>query len=872
MTDAVGRLTSALADRYAIERELGAGGMATVYLAQDVRHDRKVALKVVRPELAAILGGERFLAEIKTTANLQHPHILGLFDSGEADGLVFYVMPYVEGESLRDRLTREKQLPVDDALRITREVASALDYAHRHGVVHRDIKPENILLHDGSALVADFGIALAVSRSEGGTRMTETGMSLGTPHYMSPEQAMGEREITPKSDIYALGCVLYEMLTGEPPFTGPTAQAVVARVMTEEPRRLTLQRKTIPPHVEAAVDTALAKLPADRFATAAQFAEALGNPGFGASPIASPARGHAGTRARRTALLAAGAVVLLALGAVLGGSLGGRGAPAAVTRLNVVLPAGQRMNASPFPVLAVAPDGSAIAYVVDEAATTRTYIRRLDDPVPRLVEGSDGSIGPGFSPDGRWLYFSTSTALLRVPVAGGTPTSVPVPAGALAGVASVDPALITTGNGHIAALRPDGSLDTLAAPEPGSGRILMVQDRLPNGRILAILGYAGPLVSIEPRSTRQDTLVNALVTGAQSDRGYLAWVEQSGVAFGARLHRSGRRIEGQPVQLDAGVRLTPGGTPTSAWSRNGVMVFVGFQPSDLVHVDRAGSARPLTTRRFRYHSPRVSPDGRMIATDITEASTRNVWLLDRRDSTLTRFSFEHWGHDPMWARDGRTIVFAADVGGSPGIFTRAADGSGAAESVLVVTDQLTAHSVGAPGSVLAVRIGGGGQDIVSVPLTGERRETTPLLASPYLEAYPALSPDGRWLAYTSDESGRNEVYVRSFPGPGRRAIVSQNGGTEPVWAPNGRELFYRAPAGEPMLVAATLDLRGEARVTERRSLFAIGDYEGAAPHANYDVFPDGSGFVMIRVGRASELTVIQNWPEIVRRQAAAGSR
>src|SRR5574342_366901 len=268
MADAtVSRLTTALADRYRLERELGQGGMATVYLAHDVRHDRKVALKVLRPELSAILGAERFLAEIKTTANLQHPHILSLFDSGEADGLVYYVMPYVEGESLRDRLTREKQLPVEDAVRIAREVADALHYAHGHGIVHRDIKPENILLHGGHALVADFGIALAASRSEGGTRMTETGMSLGTPYYMAPEQAMGERDITAKSDVYALGCVLYEMLTGEPPFTGPTPQAIIARVMTEEPRSLTLQRKTIAPHVEAAVNRALEKLPADRFAS-----------------------------------------------------------------------------------------------------------------------------------------------------------------------------------------------------------------------------------------------------------------------------------------------------------------------------------------------------------------------------------------------------------------------------------------------------------------------------------------------------------------------------------------------------------------------------------------------------------------------------
>jgi serine/threonine-protein kinase len=262
------RLQAALADRYRLDRELGAGGMATVYLAHDVRHGRPVALKLLRPELAAVIGAERFLAEIRTTANLQHPHILPLFDSGEADGFLFYVMPFVEGESLRDRLNREKQLPVGEAVRVAVEVASALDYAHRHGVIHRDIKPENILLHDGQALVADFGIALAASKA-GSTRMTETGMSLGTPHYMSPEQAMGEREIGPRSDVYALGAVTYEMLAGDPPFLGSTAQAIVAKVITEKPPPLTAARDTVPPAVAAAVHQALAKLPADRFASAA---------------------------------------------------------------------------------------------------------------------------------------------------------------------------------------------------------------------------------------------------------------------------------------------------------------------------------------------------------------------------------------------------------------------------------------------------------------------------------------------------------------------------------------------------------------------------------------------------------------------------
>src|SRR5688500_15820215 len=271
-------LQAALGAHYSLERELGRGGMAAVYLARDLRHRRPVAVKVLHPELSAVLGPERFLKEVEVTASLQHPHILPLFDSGSAGGLLYYVMPFVEGETLRQRLERERQLPVAEAVRIATEVASALDYAHRRGIVHRDIKPENILLQDGAALVADFGIALAVQQA-GGSRMTQTGMSLGTPAYMSPEQAMGEREIGARSDVYALGAMAYEMLAGEPPFTGPSSQAIVAKVLTEQPPPLRPKRPTVPPAAEAAILTALQKLPADRWGTAKEFSDALAGGG-----------------------------------------------------------------------------------------------------------------------------------------------------------------------------------------------------------------------------------------------------------------------------------------------------------------------------------------------------------------------------------------------------------------------------------------------------------------------------------------------------------------------------------------------------------------------------------------------------------------
>ncbi len=307
MSDLLVRLQAALADRYAIERELGHGGMAVVFLAQDLKHHRAVAIKVLRPELAAAIGAERFLREIETAASLTHPHILPLHDSGEAGELLFYVMPYVEGESLRERLNREKQLPLEDALQITREVTDGLSYAHSLGLVHRDIKPENILLETRHAVVSDFGIARAITAA-GGERLTETGIAVGTPAYMSPEQAAGEQQLDGRSDLYSLGCVLYEMLAGQPPFTGPTSESLVHQHLTAEPPSVTAIRPAVPGEVARTLRRALAKTPADRYSTAAEFARALGAPATDASWARSP----------RSAVRRTGLVVLALLGVVAG--------------------------------------------------------------------------------------------------------------------------------------------------------------------------------------------------------------------------------------------------------------------------------------------------------------------------------------------------------------------------------------------------------------------------------------------------------------------------------------------------------------------------------------------------------------------------
>ncbi|MBI2072812.1 MAG: serine/threonine-protein kinase, partial [Gemmatimonadetes bacterium] len=400
MTEVSDRLAAALADRYRIERELGAGGMATVYLAQDLRHRRQVAIKVLKPELAAVLGSERFLREIEIAAKLTHSHILPLHDSGEAGGLLYYVMPHLAGQSLRDRLNRERHLPIEDALAIATRVADALDYAHRHGVIHRDIKPENILLHEGQPMLSDFGIALAVAAAAG-DRLTETGISLGTPQYMAPEQATGERQLDGRTDIYSLAAVLYELLAGEPPHRAPTVQATIVKVLTEEPDRLSAHRGTVPPHVEAAIHKALQKLPADRFHTAAEFAAALTHP-----PAPGPQQPAAPSTVRRRSLVAAFG---LALGALAAGAILGRmfwraeppsTSPVRVHRLT------EFTGVERFPALS--PDGRSVAFAAEVDGKRQLWVRLVaGGPALQITRDPADHLYPRWSRDsGSLIYFT----------------------------------------------------------------------------------------------------------------------------------------------------------------------------------------------------------------------------------------------------------------------------------------------------------------------------------------------------------------------------------------------------------------------------------------------------------------------------------
>jgi Tol biopolymer transport system component len=871
------RLTSALADRYRIERELGAGGMATVYLAQDLKHDRKVAVKVLRPELAAVIGADRFLSEIKTTANLQHPHILPLFDSGAADSFLFYVMPFIDGESLRDRLNREKQLSINDAVRIATEVAGALDYAHRHGVIHRDIKPENILLHDGRALVADFGIALAASKA-GGSRMTETGMSLGTPHYMSPEQAMGEREITARSDVYALGCVLYEMLTGDPPFTGSTAQAIVARVLTETPRPITAQRRTIPPQVEAAVLTALEKLPADRFATAAQFAQALGDPGFVASgiPAARPARRGARAMVPRGWLgLALAANLLLIAAALL---IWRRAAPEQGTSRQQVL---LWQHDLPDPLdpgattvasqAAIAPDGSSIVYSDSSAGGLRLMRKLRGAAEGTPIAGTEGAVSPFFSPDGRWIAYMTIDGKLRkVPTTGGgsvTLSEVSTTTDYKIGAWLDDQTIvfsdrrrwlsrISADGGPVKPLtQPGNALASTISALPGSKGVLFT---FCNGNCavqsdIYVYDFAGD-------SSR---LVVPQAAGAwYSPTGHLLYTSRDGGLYAAEFDPNHLMIRGGATPVIDNVAPT-----RFTLSASGAILYsidpVSSGASDLVWVTRDGKVSPVdSTWHGRFQYPALSPDGTALAVSVREKLT-DLWIR-RANGTRQKViagGLANWR--ACWMPDGKEFGFVS-VRSAEGstqdvrVYRARADGSGNPELLLQHRFGVWECEVSHDGRRLIVRSDEeeGNGHIYVRRLDGDTA-LIPLVVGEHTANQPVLSPDGRWLAYVSDELGSGyDVYVASFPDMGSKQMISQGGGVEPRWARNGRELFFKSRG---QLMAVSVPPGPTFSPGDPHPLFSLAGFRAARNRPQYDVAPDGR-FVMIRdAGAAGTLVYAEHW-------------
>jgi serine/threonine-protein kinase len=874
-TDVIGRLNAALEGRYRIERELGAGGMATVYLAEDVRHDRKVAIKVLRPELAAVIGGERFVSEIKTTANLQHPHILPLHDSGEADGFLFYVMPFVEGESLREKLNREKQLPVDEALGITLKVAAALQAAHEKGIVHRDLKPANILLSGGEPLVADFGIALAVQEAGGG-RLTETGLSLGTPFYMSPEQASADRQPTPASDVYSLGCVLYEMLIGDPPHTGSTAQAVLAKILTERPRTLSELRSTVPPHVAAATARALERLPADRFPSVQEFARALGDPGFThvALPTASGTGPHPATvearppRGSRLPWLVAAAAVAVA---ALSFWPDPPPEPAPVVRAYLTGTEAQSTGGGGWRVV-LSRDGQIL---VVGGPDDLLYVRRADDLEFRPLDGTRNARNPSLSPDGSWMVFTQGGELRRMMVAGGSILPVASPGGSAHWYAE-DAIVFGTGGG-VSRVAPAGG-----EPELLTSRVSGRPHMLPGGR--ALLGESGGDVYVVDLETDSATLIAEPGSNPRYlPTGHILYGDRSQqVVYSVPFDLTALEVTGPPVPVLPGVRIFSGGAVQLAVSDNGVLLYAGAVAapgtggSTFEWVALGGDRSSFPLEVSDAVNPRLSPDARRLA--YQQRDDDRIYVLDLNTGARTLVA-DLAGAFPVWSPDGSSVYFLSFSAG--GLYRASFDGSTEPER-LALSDSLTGliSDISRDGEwfVLETLRTGEDEDLLLLRVDSTGLEPRPYLTADWDETAGRISPDGRWMVYVSDQTGDEEVFVRSFPEPGAPVQLSFGGGDDPLWAPDGSAIYFRSDSDS--LVQTLIRADENLEVGESTSLFWLGDIRRSRFGHDIDIDPAGGRFMFVRreggvdasdSGDALELVVVANWFEELRDRMGEGN-
>ena len=838
--------------------------MATVYLAHDTRHDRKVALKVLHPDLAAALGGQRFLSEIRTTANLQHPHIVPLHDSGETGGMLYYVMAFVEGESLRDRLNRERLLPVEDAIRIATEVADALGYAHAHGVIHRDIKPENILLHGGHAMVADFGIALAVQHA-GTARLTQTGLSLGTPQYMSPEQAMGEATIDARSDVYALGAITYEMLVGEPPFTGPSLQAIIARVVAEEPRPLTSQRKSISPAVEGAVLKALEKIPADRFDTPGAFAAAL----KGAAP-AGYARRAAKSRWREIAI-GAGLVALILAGA-LASSISRR--PEGQLHPLTARIAADAHAPSNLAEVALSPDGAQLAYITIGAFDGgRIWIRSMADGTARAIAETEAARYPFWSPDGKSIGFFSNGSLRVVTLAGGAVrTLAPAP--------NVAPGASWGSNNDILYTPFFDGLYSIPASggEPrrfsGPHNIDREPSFLPDGRHFlywrAAGGNGGDLYAGDLKSGESKLIENNVSSPKYIAPGYVAYfrtteqheLEQPGALFVQKFNVGKLAFTGDPVTLSLHVER-PFQYPSFTAVGDLVLMREGKESSNshgqdsIFWLDRATGATTPIKGNGPTWTYSIARDGRIAFGGL------GLWLYDAaRDVSVRIPSSVGAPWPPIWSPDGSQIavVKSSEIGLIPvdgrsaerafsgsddGRWSDPTDWSGDGE-VYYLREPAQAHPQ---------------RELWRHNVASGRNER--VVTGPGDVFAARTNPDGKWIAWESDATGRREIYLGPKAGSATPLRVSKSGGGSPHWTRGGRELLYMS--GDGHIVSVSVQIGDTPVIGDEKHVATLVNPEpfGFDPFLNtrFDVTPDGNRLIVQLPPDPSvySMTLIQGW-------------
>jgi Tol biopolymer transport system component len=884
---------------YEILAPLGAGGMGEVYRARDTRLGREVAVKVLpqhlssNPEVRA-----RFEREAKTVSSLNHPHICTLFDVGREGDTDFLVMELIEGETLATRLVRGA-LPVADVARLGVQIADALDRAHRAGIVHRDLKPGNIMLTRGGAKLMDFGLARATGLAGPGTGsgvtmaaltqsptvaqpLTAEGTLVGTFQYMSPEQLEG-KEADERSDIWALGCVLYEMVTGQRAFDGKSQASLIGAIMNTQPVPVSQVVTLAPPALDRLVLAMLAKDPADRVQSAhdvklhlAWLADAA--PATSSAALPLPGVSAAVKRSRWPLFAGVGigaAAVTAAMMLLL--PRGGAG-PVVDNQPERYVVGSADLSPTASPV--ISPDGTYIVISASEGGTRRLYRRRLSSFEMEAIPGTEDGNAPFFSPDGAWIGFMTPNAIKKIPAQGGVAQVVAPEPRVNGGDWGRDGMIYFTpreGGGGLTALArvpaAGGTPETVAVVDTAAGENeAWLPEILPDGKTVLISMAGGAsawhLVAVSADGSKRELVQNAILARYMST-GHLLYADLTSQAvLVAPFDAARAEITGPAVPLtepiDANYAFDA--------NENGTLVYIPVPGAgvgaEVVWLDRKGAATPVLDTRASWTQPRLSPDGRHLLLRKT-ATECEIWTYDIERQSLARVVQGGDNHDAVWAPDGRRVAYEqASAGGKMVVLTV----EGAREVVTLTSgsDRGRPQSWSGGGNVLVYSVTGRGTNTdIWIARMDEDGRRSPFLASPFDETDPAISPDGKWIAYVTDESGAKEVFVRAVPDNGMAYQVSIGGGSSPLWSRDGKELFY--VSGTKMMAVA-VDTAPVLRAGKPEALFA--DVFSTGRARDFDVAPDGR-FVAVRVPGGAvgqrELRVLRNWPAELRRVSGDGA-